>query len=99
MPYDEKEVENAYRLIHNNLHLMPVDYCCWKKRSEDGRIVSKSLSANYRPLFSFVRNRTLRNSLAELMFCFDYHKSLFRLHKPGLAFGWQHKLVLCQIAA
>lgn len=95
----EEEIRDAYHTIHDNLQWMPVEYCCWKKKTSDGRVVSKSLSGDYRPLFRFVKNNTLRNNIAELMFCLDYHRSLFRLHKPGLTFGWQHKLVLCQIAA
>lgn len=96
---DEEKIESAYRLIHDNLQWMPEEYCCWKKSSADGKVITKSLSSDYRPMYSFVRNASLRNNIAELRMCFDYHHSLYKLHKPGLLFGWQHKLVLGQIAA
>ena len=95
----EKDIEKAFHVIHDNLQWMPEQYCCWKKKSADGRAISKSLSGDYRPLYYFVVDPSLRNNIAELRFCFDYHHSLYKLHKPGLTFGWQHKLVLCQIVA
>jgi len=94
-----EEIEKAYYMVHNNLAYLPERYCFWKKRSIDGKVISKTLSGDYRPIFCFVRNPSLRNNLAELRMCLDYHHSLYRLHKPGLIFGWQHKLVLCQITA
>lgn len=96
---DIQEIEKAFHTVHQNLQWMPEKYCCWKKKSSDGRVISKSLYSDYRPVFNFVKNKDLRNNLSELRFCFDYHHSLFKLLSPGLTFGWQHKLVLCQITA
>jgi len=95
----QEKIKKAYYLIHDNLSYMPNEYCCWKKKSRDGRTITKTLSGDYRPMFFFMYNNTIRNNVAELRMCLDYHHSLYKLHKPGLTFGWQHKLVLCQIVA
>lgn len=50
-------------------------------------------------MFYFVIDFELRNNLAELRMCLDYHRSVYEFLKPGLTFGWQHKLVICQLAA
>ena len=70
-----------------------------EKKSSDGKTIAKTLSGYYRPMFSFMYNGAIRNNVADLRMCLDYHHSLYKLHKPGLTFGWQHKLVLCQITA
>lgn len=93
----KKEIEDAYHLIHDNLSFIPEEYCCWKE-TVNGASRTKTLGG-YRYYFLFIRNIELRNNLAELRMCFDYHYSLYKLHKPGLTFGWQHKLVLCQLLA
>lgn len=95
----QEEIEKAYRLIHDNLQWMPEEYCCWKKKSSDGKTIAKTLSGDYRPKFIFMYNSAIRNNVAELRMCLDYHHSLYKLHEPGLTFGWQHKLVLGQIVA
>ncbi len=84
-----EEIQEAFRTIHDNLQLMPDEFCCWKNKSV----------GNYRFQFSFIRNKEIRNNLAELRICIDYHHSLFKLHKPGLTFAWQHKLVISQLIA
>jgi hypothetical protein len=91
------ELEQAFHSVHANLQHLPDEYCKWRKETTDGRMVSKSLSADYRPRFQFIRDVTLRNNLAELRMSLDYHLSIFYFLKPGLTFGWQHKLVIYQI--
>lgn len=92
-----EELQNAFYLVHDNLQYLPDNYCKWRKKTSDGKMVSKSLSADYRPMFHFVRDTTLRGNLAELRMSLDYHLSIFYFIKPGLTFGWQHKLVIYQI--
>ncbi|MEK7555199.1 MAG: hypothetical protein AAB516_00025 [Patescibacteria group bacterium] len=94
-----EDLENAFYLVHNNLQLLPDKFCYWRKESSDGRRISKTLQSDYRPIFSFVIDLELRNNLAELRMCLDYHRSIYEFLKPSLTFGWQHKLVLCQLAA
>src|SRR4030067_1624132 len=92
-------IEQAYYQIHDQLPSLPEPFCYWKKKSSDGRSIPKTLSGDYRPIFNFVYALDLRNNLAELRMCIDYHRSLYSLHKPGLTFGWQHRLVICQMVA
>ena len=92
-----EELKNAFYLVHDNLQYLPDRYCRWRKKTSDGKMVAKSLSADYRPMFYFIQDSTLRNNLAELRMSLDYHLSVFYFLKPGLTFGWQHKLVIYQI--
>lgn len=91
--------EDCFMTVHDNLQSLPDKFCYWKKESSNGKKISKSLEADYRPIFSFVRDVDLRTNLAELRMCLDYHRSIFEFLKPGLVFGWQHKLILCQMTA
>lgn len=95
----DDEIKNAFSIVHNNLQNLPDRFCYWRKKSTDGRMIVKSLQSDYRPMFSFIKDSDLRNNLAELRMCVDYHRSIYEFLKPGLTFGWQHKLVLCQLVA
>lgn len=99
MKSTKEQIINAYHIIHDQLSLLPPEYCCWKEKNSDGAWVAKTIWNYYYPVFHFIRNKILRKNLAELRMCFDYHHSLYKLHKPGLTFGWQHKLILCQLVA
>ena len=96
---EKEDIEKAFNMIHGNLRFMPKEFCSWKKESIDGRTISKSLSTDYRPTYSFVKNKSLKENISQLRMALDYHYSLYNLHKPGLLFRWQHKLVLGQISA
>ncbi len=91
------EVEKAFEVVHDNLSNLPAEYCYWRKKSSDGRIINKSLSADYRPIYFFIQDSTLRENLSQLRMALDYHLSVYHFLKPGLLFGWQHKLVIFQI--
>lgn len=92
----EKELVKAYHTIHDNLMWMPVEYCCWKVDNRNGKITTKT-KQEYWNYYSFLFDQDLRNNLSQLRFCLDYYWSLYKLHKPGLLFGWHHKLIMCQI--
>ncbi len=94
---NRKEIEKAFEAIHGNLYCIPDNFCYWRKESIDGRLINKSLGVDYRPLFFFVKDGTLRENLSQLRMVLDYHLSIYYLLKPGLLFGWQHKLVIFQI--
>ncbi len=95
----EHSTEDCFMTVHDNLQSLPDRFCYWKMKLSDGRKISKNLGSHYRPMFSFVKDFELRNNLAELRMCLDYHRSVYEFLKPGLTFGWQHKLVLCQLSA
>ena len=92
----EKNLVSAYHLIHKNLVWMPVEYCCWKKEDGFGNI-STITKQTYWINFYFLFDQELRNNISQLRFCLDYYLSLYKLHEPGLLFGWHHRLVVCQI--
>jgi len=96
---DFEDLKKAFYSVHGNLQWLPDEFCYWRKESVNGRKISKSLQSDYRPMFFFVIDSELRNNLAELRMCLDYHRSIYEFLKPSLTFGWQHKLVLCQLAA
>ncbi len=96
---DMADLKKAFYLVHNNLQWLPDEFCYWKKESSDGKKIPKSLQSDYRPMFSFIINSELKKNLPELRMCLDYHRSIYEFLNPGLTFGWQHKIVLCQLAA
>ena len=96
MTENERKIQEAFFLAHDNLQYLPDKFCHWRKKTADGRIVSKSLT-DYKKSFSFIKSYILRNNLAELRMSLDYHLSIFHFIKPGLLFRWQHKLVIYQI--
>lgn len=92
----EERIKTAFLSISGNLHLMPDVFCKWKKTDGDKK-VSKTLRADYYPVFDFIADPLLKNNLSELRMCLDYQWSIYELLKPALTFGRQHKLVMYQI--
>ncbi len=97
MSKEEHSIENCFMAVHDNLQFLPDKFCYWKKEDVNGDKVCKKLRSDYRPMFYFINDPELKNNLAELRMCFDYHRSIYEFLKPGLTFGWHHKLVLCQL--
>jgi hypothetical protein len=99
MSETEHSISDCFETIHGNLVALPDKYCYWRKVNSDGSKTPKTLFTDYRPSFSFIKDTELKKNLPELRMCLDYHRSIYELINPIGTFGWQHKLILCQLTA
>lgn len=80
--------ENCFQEVSGNLSGLPSNFRKWK-----GSLTE------YRSDYSFIRDHSLKESVAMLSMNFDYQFTLFNWIKPTLTFKEHHKYILYQILA